>query len=362
MFISSVEAYEDLVQHLELAQQQLLAQHNYNSVGNFIKLYEGFKSNQWEISTLKEYYQYYTPPITQEHHTCVGLAFEVIIRSGSLEKRWPGLSDHLSFASCEEAVKNIYGYVVERDANCKQEDPDQWMADKEHVVVFFKFSLNGRKGYAVMDQGYHVARVVTVMEDGQYPHTGEFTQQFENQIQTNYTYSMCPTNKNYIVWTLKSTNQVTGKTDGHTSLIYVGAAFCSPVDVTERRNLVYDFRSLVARDTKGLPVAGLHFKVKFSPTLDFTVFYRVNGEKQKVKIPFNKILVDRADLGLNIYEHEALSVCNKQLNFEPGKLTSMIRSVTHIVRDEKYVSDMLDINEHINELLELDEELMMREE
>lgn len=121
-------------------------------------------------------------------------------------------------------------------------------------------------------------------------------QLFENTTETIYNYSICPTNPDYIVWTLRSNNHSTGKTDGHVSLIYVGAPFLTPVDVTERRNLVYDFRSLVARDTKGTPLAGLHFKVKCSEVLELTVFYRVLGEKKRVKIPFSRIQVDQADL------------------------------------------------------------------
>ncbi|KAL1465004.1 hypothetical protein WDU94_004602, partial [Cyamophila willieti] len=132
------------------------------------RLYEGFKSNVWGSASLNDYYQAYRPPISPEHHTCVGLAFELIGRCATLEQRWPGLTEHLSFASCEEAVKDTLAYVRLGDG-C----PDQWMVDKEHVVLFIKFSLNGRLGYAVLDQGYHVARVVTVMMDGQYPHTGK---------------------------------------------------------------------------------------------------------------------------------------------------------------------------------------------
>ncbi|KAI5712909.1 hypothetical protein M8J75_012284 [Diaphorina citri] len=356
--IPNVEAYEDLVAQLELAQQQLLARHNYNSVGNFVKLYEGYKSNPWGYTSLSDYYQVYKPPISASHHTCVGLAFELLARCGSLEQRWPGLSEHLNFASCEEAVKDIHAYVQASDDGL----PDQWMVDKEHVVVYFKFILDGRLGYAVMDQGYHVARVVTVMVDGQYPHTGDFTQQLENNTETIYSYAISPSHPDYIVWTLRSTNHSTGKSDGHVSLIYVGAPFCSPVDVTERRNLVYEFRSIVARDTKGTPLAGLHFKVKLSDALDLTVFYRVKGEKVRVKIPFARIQVDQPDLGLTPYELEAIDTCNKQLHYEEGKLRSIIISCALILRDTQYVSQMLDINETINELMDLESYMEEREE
>lgn len=146
------------------------------------------------------------------------------------------------------------------------------------------------------------------------------------------------------------------------SLIYVGAPFTSPVDVTERRNLVYDFRSIVARDTKGTPLAGMHFKVKLSDALDFTLFYRVNGEKVRVKIPFAKINVDQPDLGLTAYELQAVDTCTAQLHYAPGKLHTVIASCAQVMRDAHYIQQILDINENVNELMEIEDCMGEREE
>uniref|UniRef100_A0A8D8W8Q6 Uncharacterized protein n=1 Tax=Cacopsylla melanoneura TaxID=428564 RepID=A0A8D8W8Q6_9HEMI len=237
------------------------------------------------------------------------------------------------------------------------------MVDKEHVVLFIKFNLNGRLGYVVLDQGYHVARVVTVMMDGQYPHTGDFTQQFEDNKETIYSYSIHPVDSAYIVWSMVTINHTTGAKDGYQSLIYIGAPFLSPVDVTERRNLVYEFRSLVARDTKGHALAGLHFKVKLDEKLDFTVFYRnVKGDKIRVKIAFSRIRVDQPDLGLTKQELEAIDTCNKQLNYTVGTLRNIIRSATLVIRDKDYIRQLLEINEQVNDLMDLDGFMEEREE
>ena len=49
--------------------------------------------------------------------------------------------------------------------------------EKEHVLACLKIRIgdrvSGKDGFLILDPGYHVSRVVTVMEDGLYPHTGK---------------------------------------------------------------------------------------------------------------------------------------------------------------------------------------------
>lgn len=61
------------------------------------------------------------------------------------------------------------------------------------------------------------------------------------------------------------------------------------VDVTVRRNLVYDFRSLLARDSKGRVTAGLYFPLMRNVNASqFTMFYDgPNGQSVKHKLYFN---------------------------------------------------------------------------
>lgn len=71
------------------------------------------------------------------------------------------------------------------------------------------------------------------------------------------------------------------------SIIYVAAPFNTPVDVTERRNLCYDFRSVLSRDAKGHLISGIYFPVTLKGAGEFTLFYQnEDGTKIRMKLPF----------------------------------------------------------------------------
>lgn len=74
------------------------------------------------------------------------------------------------------------------------------------------------------------------------------------------------------------------------ALIYVARPYLTAIDVTERRNLVYNFRSLLARDTKGHLTAGIYFPVVLGMNNEqiFTIFYQTSNGKKRVKMAFNK--------------------------------------------------------------------------
>lgn len=52
-------------------------------------------------------------------------------------------------------------------------DTVAYSLEKEHVLLALKFEIDGRNGVLLCDPGYHVGRVITIMCDGVYPHTGE---------------------------------------------------------------------------------------------------------------------------------------------------------------------------------------------
>ena len=64
---------------------------------------------------------------------------------------------------------------------------------------------------------------------------------------------------NYISWSVTETKK--GIREAHTSLIFSGRGFKSAVEVAERRNLAYEFKSVLRRDPKGNILAGLYFCV-----------------------------------------------------------------------------------------------------
>lgn len=72
------------------------------------------------------------------------------------------------------------------------------------------------------------------------------------------------------------------------SLVYVHKPYYTAVDVTVRRNLVYNFRSLLARDTKGQVLAGLYFLVSATDCPEFTLFYEQASIKRKTKYKFSQ--------------------------------------------------------------------------
>jgi hypothetical protein len=51
--------------------------------------------------------------------------------------------------------------------------------EKEHVLVALRVDVAGRPGTLLLDPGYHIARVITVMADNLYPHTGEMSLLFQ---------------------------------------------------------------------------------------------------------------------------------------------------------------------------------------
>lgn len=150
------------------------------SSGRFYSAYEeraGLGDN--DVGRL---YREYQPPITDAHHTCVGLGLTLIQQLASLHVPVPAagaaagpaaaaaaaeesLRDALHLVSCEEAIENPAVYL--------NEEPSPQTSEKEHVLVAARLDIGGRRGLLLLDPGYHVARVVTVMADGLYPHTGE---------------------------------------------------------------------------------------------------------------------------------------------------------------------------------------------
>lgn len=338
MSLPTVEAYEELALTVELTTQQLLQAHNYNTVGNFVRFYEEFRASR--ESSLIHFYRQYTPPITSEHHTCVGLGLELLTRLTALEERFPGLSSQLHLVSCEEAVDNIDLYT-----SC---DPDPKTTEKEHVLVVLHLEVAGRNGVMLLDPGYHVARVVTVMQDELYPHTGWFRQSDENQCRKDYNYSYS-TDGCYVIWRVKEKRGMSPEKITH-SIIFVEKPFITPVDVTERRNLVYNFRSLLARNTKGYLTAGIYFSVEEKGPGSFTIFYQDEGVKKRAKMFFNDF--KNLPLCLEPVQERAVSLCNEQLGYHVGKLTVILHRFANILTDDSFIKQLLKINQSINDMAE----------
>lgn len=70
--------------------------------------------------------------------------------------------------------------------------------------------------------------------------SGWFTQSDEPHCRKEYHYTFNAINNGYVEWQERETRGTTVK--WQTSLVYVARPYLSGVHVTERRNLVYNFR------------------------------------------------------------------------------------------------------------------------
>lgn len=279
--IDKIFAYEDIVALIETTLQHMIQETHYDTVNNFIHFYQSYRKSHLE--KLNEFFRNYIPEINRRNHMCVSLGMEIISRIALLR---PDIADYFYLVSCEEAVENALVYVE----NCEEANINSVARtlEKEHVLVAMKIKVAGRDGMLLLDPGYHVARAITVMQDEKYPHTNFFLQSDEPGCKREYCYSFSDRSKNFITWHERTTRN--GEEMHEESLIYVGRSFRSAIDVTARRNLVYEFRSLVSRDAKGRVFAGLYFPIieNASDSASLTIFYSegIDNKILKTKIRF----------------------------------------------------------------------------
>lgn len=160
---------------------------------------------------------------------------EIIARVSEI---FPNVAEQMYLVSCEEAVENCDAYIE----SCEDSTIERagFGLEKEHSLVAMKICVNERKGTMILDPGYHVARVVTVMQDKDYPHTGWFLKSEEKVTQREYCYEFNEKSPNYIEWNERVTQN--GSTKSEVSLIFTQRPYMTAVDVTIKRNLVYNFR------------------------------------------------------------------------------------------------------------------------
>ncbi|CRK98790.1 CLUMA_CG012002, isoform A, partial [Clunio marinus] len=336
--IEKLYAYEDLVALIDTTLQHMMEETHYNTVNNFIDFYQAFKASSFK--NLREFFQIYSPPVNRRHHMCVSLAMEIVARIATLR---PNIAEHFYLVSCEEAVEDTISYIENCDE--KSIEAAAWSLEKEHSLVAMKIMIAGREGLMIIDPGYHVARAVTVMKDQNYPHTGFFTQSDEPGCKREYCYTFSHMSDNFITWRERTTRN--GQQKYEISLIYVDRPYKTAIDVTVRRNLVYDFRSLLSRDPKGRVFAGIYFPVVANATdSNITIFYDegIDNKILKTKVKFSAFK-DVTKIPESIMNH--LKKLEPQLRIELSTMIDMLKTLTEIVTDADFVKQSLAINDVI---------------
>ncbi|KAH8404002.1 hypothetical protein KR215_007783, partial [Drosophila sulfurigaster] len=339
LIFENVWQYEELTGIIETALQHMLEETHYNTVNLFVDFYRSFKRTR--RSDLRSFFQFYDVPINRRHHMCVSLAFEIIAR---LVQMFPQLGQYLYVVSCEEQVVDCNDYV-QMDEEYGMNSADAGV-EKEHVMVAMRFAIGERHGVMILDPGYHVGRAVTVMSDQSYPHTGWFNQSKEPHLQRDYCYSYSQHSDKFVEW---KEREIRGdEASFKTSLIYIAQEYMTAVDVTVRRNLVYNFRSLLSRDAKGRVYAGLYFPlVSNVQEAHLTLFYDgPNEQRVKAKLMFSAFKVGKGKQ-LPDYVLQHLVKLSPQLNMSQHELTELCKSLCDVVSDQNFISQVLAINDDI---------------
>ncbi|KAG8198512.1 hypothetical protein JTE90_017377 [Oedothorax gibbosus] len=328
---SSPETFRFFLKELCRILESELETHPYNTFGSFLAFYDAFKKQKG--LTLEEFFRRYEATIMPDSLSCVGLGCSLASRMrANLGPCYPGLARALFLASCEEMIMDVEAYV-------SQSPPSQSLSVKEHVLVVLRVDVEGRMGYVVLDPGYHVGIPVVVMEDGQFPDTGWFLSAETAKAKKEYCYAADGT---YIKWHVKETRS--GKVNTWTNLVFVGRKFLSCVGVSEKRNLVFNFRTIVARNRDG-PFAGIY--CNFEGDERFTFFYNeVDQKRVEVKIPFDYFKGESTN---NSFEGSIASCC-AQIGFNEKMVKDMIVRLIEAFYD----SDFLPFVRILN--LEIDEE------
>lgn len=290
LVVDTLWRYEEMVAVMETVLHQMLEETHYDTVHNYVDFYAAFRAKR--MKNLRKFFQKYTPPVNRRHHMCVSLAMEIVTRLATIA---PVFGDHLYLVSCEEAVDETQVYIE----NCFKyreitATTAKFTAEKEHALVAMKVRVAGRDGMIVLDPGYHVARAVTIMQDHQYPHTGWFVQSEDGggAVKREYAYTFSAHSVNFVEWSERVTR---GTQETHEkSLVFVGKQYRTAIDVTVRRNLVYNFRSLLSRTAKGKVSAGIYFPVlEKGADAHVTLFYEdANGGQVKIKQKFGVFMPD----------------------------------------------------------------------
>lgn len=285
---------------------------------------------------------------------------EIIAR---LSETYPHLSEHLYLVSCEEAVESFEDYIE----NCEKLGIDNAMynLEKEHSLVAMRIVVAGREGVMLLDPGYHVARAVTAMKDQSYPHTGWFIQSQEPHLTREYCYKLSSVNDEFVEWGERTTRG--GQQNHESSLIYVRTPYRTAIDVTVRRNLVYNFRSLLSRDAKGRVCAGVYFPVTpDGGDSTLTLFYDgSNKQGIKIKTKFNTFADEEKvsfacklfllDSEWNIRQFQIPEVMmnhlknvSAQIRMSETDLKALLKSLCVALSDQDFIKQLLSINDHIN--------------
>lgn len=337
--IYQIIQYEGIIAVIDTVLQHLLEDTFYDTVHNFVNFHESYRASN--CKHLQNFFQIFSPSVDRRHFTCVSLGMEIIARISEI---LPDVAEHFYLVSCEEAVENCNGYVEACEDNTIERAG--FGLEKEHSLVAMSVIIANRKGIALLDPGYHVARAVTVMQDKGYPHTGWFLKSDEKTIKREYCYTFNEKSASYVEWHEKVTRNSIMKAE--VSLIFTDRAYLTAVDVTIKRNLVYNFRSLLSRNAKGHVCAGFYFPVGQNNDTFVTLFYDgADSDEKKVK---HKLSIFNESSAIPLSLKKTVAQVANQLRMHQDELLLLLKKCSDALADKQFIKEVLVINNEIGEM------------
>lgn len=327
-FDTTAELEVFLAQLEQLLGEELRAR-RYNTLGNLLRFYGDYK-RRGSSGSLASFLRDYPAMVVEEGLSCVGLSLHLC---SAMKRRFPRARPFL--VSCEEWIPDVASY-------CSHDPPDA-SSVKEHVLVALRVQVpcEGRRGLVLLDPGYHVGFPVVVMDDGRAPHSGHFVQSHTSKSTKEYCYeAVC---EGYVLWRVTETRM--GRSKTWDNVLYVGGAFQSALAYSEKRNLLYDFRTLVARRDGRGPTAGVYCKLdEMNRNPVFTLFYTKDGQRTEAKLPFALFGRNAAD----VVSPTEVAECAEEVGMAPGELLQLLIGIADVYEDVDFINQLLDLNRKVD--------------
>jgi len=293
--------------------QKNLKSQPYNTITSFIRFYDDYRRHK-ELSFI-EFVSAYQANLFIDSLSCVGLTLILLYQ---LRANFSKYQKSFALVSCEESVTNIKSYNIEAPNT-----------HKSHVVVALKFNLaKTRKGIVIFDPGFHLSKPIVAMEDKKYPHTSWFFYSKSTRCVREFNYEIL--DSRYILW--KTRENKNNRIDEWTNLVYVGRFFQSFVNVTEKRSLLYKFKSLVIRNRKGAK-SGVYLDIS-KPFV--TIFNSEEEKRKEVKLNLNDWSEEKFASSIN-----ELAVFQKDDWINHVHLSRILKKIRSIINDKEFVTNLL---------------------
>lgn len=242
--------------------------------------------------------------------------------------------------SCQDDIKNLEWY-------CSLGAPPLERCVKDHVLLCVKVRVAGRPGVLLLDPAFHVMHPITVMQDGLAPQSGAIRSSTTRAgVHRTFHYRFVPDNPAFVLW------EVVEKREGQPvkkcpCLIYVCKPYLSSVDIAERCNLVFHFKTLLKRDSHGQLTSGLYFRVLDGYQTTITFFHQVDGVMRHVKHPLHYFLKEAEQ---EEAVEAAVAAVAAATDRTTGDLRASLVTLAHLLHDEDLVQQMHALNDAIHDI------------